>query len=88
VQGAYARAKHILTTHEPELHAVAAELLDKETLSGEQIQDLMHSVKQGLWKGAGGMVSAVTKGAEGVAAQAKKGAAAAAAAAGGRKGIA
>ncbi|PNW73682.1 hypothetical protein CHLRE_13g568400v5 [Chlamydomonas reinhardtii] len=38
VQGAYDRAKAVLTRHEPQLHKLAAELLDKETLSGEQIR--------------------------------------------------
>ena len=38
MQGAYDRAKAVLTRHEPQLHKLAAELLDKETLSGEQIR--------------------------------------------------
>ncbi|KAG2436521.1 hypothetical protein HYH02_011459 [Chlamydomonas schloesseri] len=41
VQGAYDRAKAVLQHHEPQLHKLAAELLDKETLSGEQIRAML-----------------------------------------------
>mmetsp|Transcript_10855 Transcript_10855/g.23362 ORF Transcript_10855/g.23362 Transcript_10855/m.23362 type:complete len:794 (+) Transcript_10855:251-2632(+) len=41
VHAAYERARSILRTHEHELHALATELLDKETLTGEQIKSLM-----------------------------------------------
>jgi len=82
VQGAYDRAKGILTTHEAELHAVATELLDKETLNGEQIMGLMQAAKKGV-------IQSVQQGAKGVVTQAKKGVAAATAAAkGGNPGIA
>ena len=41
VGAAYARAKAVLTSHERELHALAAELVEKETLSGAQIRELL-----------------------------------------------
>ena len=41
VKSAYTRARHILTQHERDLHTLAKELLDKETLSGEQIKKLL-----------------------------------------------
>ena len=41
VQKAYTRAQRILTQHERDLHTLAKELLDKETLSGEQIKKLL-----------------------------------------------
>lgn len=42
---AYARATSLLKTHEHELHALAQELIDKETLTGAQIKDLLGRVK-------------------------------------------
>jgi ATP-dependent metalloprotease len=42
VKSAYARAKKILMQHEKDLHKLAKELLDKETLSGEQIKKLLN----------------------------------------------
>lgn len=44
----YARARAILDSHAGELHALADELLDKETLSGEQIRGIMAQVGSGL----------------------------------------
>lgn len=44
---AYANAKNILQTHEKELHLLAKELLDKETLTGEQIRELLDRSKGG-----------------------------------------
>ena len=41
------RAKGVLRTHEKELHALAQELVDKETLTGQQIQELLQRVKGG-----------------------------------------
>ena len=41
VKSAYSRARSILMQHEKELHKLAKELLDKETLSGEQIKKLL-----------------------------------------------
>ena len=38
---AYERAKRLLTAHEADLHALASELLDKETLTGTQIRELV-----------------------------------------------
>jgi ATP-dependent metalloprotease len=45
VQGAYDRARSILMGNLGELHALADELLDKETLSGEQIRSIMSQVR-------------------------------------------
>jgi len=36
-QGAYERARAILTQHQDKLHTLAQQLLDKETLSGDEI---------------------------------------------------
>lgn len=47
-QSAYDRARTILTRNESELHALAGELLEKETLSGEQISGIMKQVGGGL----------------------------------------
>lgn len=44
VMGAYTRAKHILHKHEGELHKLAGALLEKETLSGEQIKGLLGNI--------------------------------------------
>lgn len=42
VKNAYSRARKILMQHEKDLHKLAKELLDKETLSGEQIKKLLN----------------------------------------------
>lgn len=44
LQGAYDRARSILTRNESELHALAGELLEKETLGGDQIRVIMKQV--------------------------------------------
>ena len=44
---AYSRAKHVLRQHEKELHALAQELIDKETLTGAQITELLLKVNGG-----------------------------------------
>ena len=44
VQGAYDRARGILTGHEAELHALGGDLLEQETLSGEQIKGMVEQV--------------------------------------------
>lgn len=46
VKGAYQRAKRVLSQHEKDLHVLAKELLDKETLSGEQIKKLLNITSQ------------------------------------------
>lgn len=45
LERAYNNAKTILTTHSRELHALAAALLEHETLSGSQIKDLLDKLK-------------------------------------------
>jgi cell division protease FtsH len=45
IDNAYARAKHILTTNIAELHAVAQGLLEHETLSGDEIRQLLRGEK-------------------------------------------
>ncbi|XP_011098599.1 ATP-dependent zinc metalloprotease FTSH 4, mitochondrial-like [Sesamum indicum] len=44
LERAYNNAKHILTTHNKELHALASALLEHETLSGSQITTLLAQV--------------------------------------------
>ena len=41
----YDRAKHLLTTYEDQLHALADALLEYETLSGEEIDELVKTGK-------------------------------------------
>ncbi|KAL4442017.1 hypothetical protein ABPG77_011278 [Micractinium sp. CCAP 211/92] len=48
LSAAYSRAKHVLRQHEKELHALAQELIDKETLTGQQIQELLARVNGGV----------------------------------------
>ncbi|HEY2133607.1 MAG TPA: ATP-dependent zinc metalloprotease FtsH [Acetobacteraceae bacterium] len=45
IDNAYARAKHILTTNLNELHSVAQGLLEHETLSGDEIRQLLRGEK-------------------------------------------
>jgi hypothetical protein len=47
VQAAYNRARKVLTDHLPELHALAGALIEKETLSGEQITELLSNLQKG-----------------------------------------
>jgi ATP-dependent metalloprotease len=56
LQGAYERARKVLKQHEHELHALAAELVEKETLSGIQIKELLARVAAG--GGTGGRAAA------------------------------
>ncbi|KAL0407695.1 UNVERIFIED_CONTAM: ATP-dependent zinc metalloprotease FTSH 5, mitochondrial [Sesamum radiatum] len=44
LERAYNNAKHILTTHNKELHALASALLEHETLTGSQIKTLLAQV--------------------------------------------
>ncbi|KAI5404055.1 variant 3 [Lathyrus oleraceus] len=45
LERAYNNAKTILTTHDKELHALANALLEHETLTGSQINDLVRKLK-------------------------------------------
>jgi ATP-dependent metalloprotease len=85
VQGAYDRARHILTDNLSELHALAGELLEKETLNRDQIRVIMKQVKDGSWSPPS-VIDSVKKGAASVVQSATKGAAAAAGAAKGSSG--
>lgn len=50
LQKAYDNAKNILTIHQKELHALAASLLEHETLTGLQIKSLLAQVNaQSSW---------------------------------------
>ena len=42
VNEAYERARKLLQSHEKELHLLAKTLLDKETLSGKEINELLN----------------------------------------------
>lgn len=53
VTAAYDRANKVLKAHEAELHALATELLDKETLSGSQIKELVGRVHSSGKAGSG-----------------------------------
>ena len=44
LDAAYTRASNILRGHEQDLHLLADTLLEKETLSGKQILDMLHDV--------------------------------------------
>ncbi|KAI8474590.1 MAG: peptidase family M41-domain-containing protein [Monoraphidium minutum] len=77
VQGAYERARAILTGHQSELHTLASALLEKETLTGDQIR--------GVLRGGGGAdadADAAAAARDGPRAAAKDGGGAGAAAAG------
>ena len=45
VTAAHMRAQVLLRAHEAELHALAGELLEKETLTGAQIKQLIERVR-------------------------------------------
>jgi ATP-dependent metalloprotease len=55
---AHGRARALLAAHEGELHALAKELLEKETLTGGQIKELLARVGAA---GAGGGAAALPK---------------------------
>lgn len=58
--GAYDRARTVLKQHETELHALASELLDKETLTGSQIKELMQRVRSGKGSGVAAAAAAAS----------------------------
>ena len=47
LRAAYARVRTLLSQHEQELHALARELLDKETLTGDEVKQLLQRLKDG-----------------------------------------
>jgi ATP-dependent metalloprotease len=47
VGAAYERARALLRAREPELHALATELVEKETLTGAQIRELVDRLGKG-----------------------------------------
>ena len=44
LDAAYTRASNILRAHDKDLHLLADTLLEKETLSGKQIIEMLHDV--------------------------------------------
>lgn len=62
LNSAYDRAQKILKSHEAELHTLAKELLDKETLTGKQIMDLLHSYPAAAKKAAENVSQAIKEG--------------------------
>jgi len=59
---AYERAQGIVRTHEAELHTLAKELLDKETLTGQQIKELLQKYPVAAKQAAENVVKAVKEG--------------------------
>jgi G:T/U-mismatch repair DNA glycosylase len=45
-QDAYERARRLLTDHLSELHALAGALIERETMSGEQIKELLTDMRK------------------------------------------
>lgn len=62
LNSAYDRAKGIIGKHEEELHTLAKELLDKETLTGKQIKDLLASYPAAARQAAENMTRAIKEG--------------------------
>ena len=62
LNAAYERAQGILTSHESELHALAQELLDKETLTGKQIKDLLATYPAAAKQAAENVARAIKEG--------------------------
>ena len=56
-------AQGILRKHEPELHTLAKALLDKETLTGTQIRDLLKAYPQAAKKATENVQLAIKEGA-------------------------
>ena len=59
---AYARAQNILRKHEAELHTLAQALVDKETLTGAQIKELLKAYPQAAKKAAENVQQAIKDG--------------------------
>ena len=62
LNSAYERAQGIIRKHEDELHTLAKELLDKETLTGKQIKDLLASYPAAARQAAENMTRAIKEG--------------------------
>ena len=62
LNSAYERAQNVLRTHEAELHTLAKELLDKETLTGHQIKDLLQKYPAAAKQAAENVVKTVKEG--------------------------
>lgn len=82
-QAAYERARKVLVVHLHELHALAGALLEKETLSGDQIKSLLTEVEAKGGKQAPEVQAAMAATAASLASKAAASVANAAAAAGG-----
>ena len=59
---AYGRAQNILRKHEAELHTLAQALVDKETLTGAQIRDLLKTYPQAAKKASENVQLALKEG--------------------------
>lgn len=62
LNSAYERAQGIIRSHEAELHTLAKELLDKETLTGNQIKELLQKYPAAAKQAAENVVKAVKEG--------------------------
>ena len=47
LESAYVRAKTLLRTHEKELHAIAKSLLDRESLTGDELKEIILGAASG-----------------------------------------
>lgn len=62
LNSAYERASGVIKKHEDELHALAKELLDKETLTGKQIKDLFAAYPAAARQAAENVTRAIKEG--------------------------
>lgn len=62
LNAAYDRARGIVKLHEQELHTLARELLEKETLTGKQIKDLLASYPAAARQAADNMGRVIKEG--------------------------
>lgn len=63
LEDAHKRARRVLEEHKDELHLLAQSLLQQETLTGQQIQELIDTAKKGGKSAAAKMVASLAAGA-------------------------